>query len=423
MKKVLIITYYWPPAGGPGVQRILKFAKYLPELGWQPIILTVENGEYPASDNSLKREIPDSCIVYRTKSLEPGLIYKKFIGMKANYKIPVAVLTEKNLSWKKRLANWIRLNLIIPDAKIGWKSFAVKEGKKIINKHKPDIIFSSSPPPTVHLIARKLAKWSKLRWISDFRDPWTKIHYYRGFTKNYFAQRLDLALEKSVLDYASKICAVNRGFFDYVDQKKFIQLTNGFDSNELTVVKKNNANLKFTIVYSGALKTRQYVGTFFDILKNLSLRIQFEIIGNVDPQVRLMMEEKQLPHDVVYHGFQSHNKVIEAIYNSDLLLLIIGKSDISHQIYSTKLFEYLMVKKPILAYGPINGAADNLIKTTSAGKLFDYDDIDGPKKFISEHYQSWEKNISYSGFKKKEIEKYERKELTNKLVKIFEELL
>jgi hypothetical protein len=158
MKKVLIITYYWPPAGGPGVQRVLKFAKYLPEFGWQPLVLTVKNGEYPAYDKSLKNDIPPECKVYTTKSIEPFKLYKKFTGMAENEAIPVATLTENKKNWKKRLAYWIRLNLFIPDAKIGWIPFAVKAGKKIIQEEKPDIILSSSPPPTVHLIAKKLAK-------------------------------------------------------------------------------------------------------------------------------------------------------------------------------------------------------------------------------------------------------------------------
>src|SRR6056297_643237 len=153
MKKVLIITYYWPPSGGPGVQRVLKFAKYLPEFGWQPIILTVKNGEYPAHDESLRKDIPESCKVYKTPALEPFSLYKKFTGMAEDERIPTAALTEKKTNWKKKVAHWIRLNLFIPDAKIGWIPYAVKAGKHIIQKENPDTIFSSSPPPTVNLIA------------------------------------------------------------------------------------------------------------------------------------------------------------------------------------------------------------------------------------------------------------------------------
>ncbi|MDA3871426.1 MAG: glycosyl transferase family 1, partial [Candidatus Marinimicrobia bacterium] len=171
MKKVLIITYYWPPAGGPGVQRVLKFAKYLPQFGWQPIILTVKNGEYSAIDESLIKEIPKECIVYKTKTFEPYNLYKKFVGKKKDEKLPTYILnTNKNDNLNNKIAKWIRANLFIPDARIGWISHIVREGMKIIEKENPDIIFSSSPPHSLQIGAKKLAKKSGLKWVADFRD-------------------------------------------------------------------------------------------------------------------------------------------------------------------------------------------------------------------------------------------------------------
>jgi hypothetical protein len=191
MKKVLIITYYWPPAGGPGVQRVLKFVKYLPELGWQPLVLTVKKGEYPAIDETLAKNIPPECKVFKTNIFEPSDLYKRFLGMDDKAKIPTAVLADNNPGLKKQIANLIRLNFFIPDAKIGWKKFAVEEGLKIIETEKPDLIFSSSPPPTVHLIAKKLAAKTNLKWVADFRDPWTDIHYYEKQPRLFFAKYLD----------------------------------------------------------------------------------------------------------------------------------------------------------------------------------------------------------------------------------------
>ncbi|MCK4715587.1 MAG: glycosyltransferase, partial [Candidatus Marinimicrobia bacterium] len=219
MKKVLIITYYWPPAGGPGVQRVLKFAKYLPEFGWQPIILTVKNGEYPAIDNSLQKEIPANCKVYNTFSIEPNFVYKKFTGMGSDEKIPTAVLAAENTNWKKRLANWIRLNLFIPDAKIGWIPFAVRKGKKIIKAEKPDIIFSSSPPPTVHLIARKLAKWSGIKWVADFRDPWTDIYHYNDVKRSAWSLNRDKDKEKEIVTSADEIITVSQNVAELLNEK------------------------------------------------------------------------------------------------------------------------------------------------------------------------------------------------------------
>ena len=219
LKKVLIITYYWPPAGGPGVQRVLKFAKYLPEFGWQPIILTVENGEYPAIDESLLKEIPQGIKVYKTKSFEPFTIYRKFFSDKKNQPIPVGILAQSGGSLKKRIANFIRLNFIIPDAKIGWKFSAVKEGQKIIDLEKPDLIFSSSPPPTTHLIAKTLAKRNKIKWIADLRDPWSKIHYYQN-NRLAIANKLDERIEHKTLSASNKVITVSENFAKLISVEK-----------------------------------------------------------------------------------------------------------------------------------------------------------------------------------------------------------
>ena len=163
MKKVLIITYYWPPAGGAGVQRALKFVKYLPQFGWEPIVLTVEKSDSPVDDISLLNDIPNGTKVYKTKSLEPFELYKKFTGKKSDSKIPSDVLLDtKNASLKDKLSKWIRLNVFIPDAKIGWKKYAVKKGLEIIKHEKIDVIFTTSPPQTVSLIGLELSKQERV---------------------------------------------------------------------------------------------------------------------------------------------------------------------------------------------------------------------------------------------------------------------
>ena len=197
MKKVLIITYYWPPAGGAGVQRALKFVKYLPQFGWEPIVLTVENPDSPTEDLSLLEDIPKECKVYKTKSLEPFEVYKKFTGRKSNEKIPGDILLKSdNVSLKDKLAKWVRVNLFIPDAKIGWKKYAVKKGSEIIRTENIDLIFTTSPPQTVALIGRKLAKLTGVKWIADFRDPWMEIVYYQNLNRSKITKAIDTSLEK-----------------------------------------------------------------------------------------------------------------------------------------------------------------------------------------------------------------------------------
>ena len=390
MAKVLIITYYWPPAGGPGVQRALKFSKYLPDFGWQPIILTVENGEFPAIDPTLEKEVSSACRIYRTKIFHPHLYYKKFVGMQEDEKIPIAVLTEEETSWKKRIANWLRSNLFVPDARVGWLPFAVKEGKKIINNEKPQIIFSTSPPPTVHLIASKLAKWSGIKWVADFRDPWTNIYHYDKVSKNIISRMIDKRLEKNVLKRADKITSVNQDFFrNSVGLNKIIQITNGYDSADMEkIVKKKTANTKFIIRYMGSLKIRQYVDSFFAILNELSeneeykRNIQFELIGYVDPVVLRYIEDKNILIKIKTYGYLNHDKAIELAANADILLLLVAKSPNSNLFVSGKLFEYIMVQKPLLAFGPLNGSSDNIIKKFS-------------EKNKSEYSENIRKNIYY----------------------------
>ena len=205
MKKVLIITYYWPPLGGAGVQRVLKFAKYLPEFGWQPIVLTVENGDAPVIDKSLFTDIPKECKIYKTKAFQPYNIYKKFTSKPADEKIPSDVLIKKNNSLKEKLSNWIRLNVFLPDAKVGWIPFAFKEGLKIINKENIALIFSSSPPHTVQLIAKKLAKKTGLKLIADLRDPWMELIHYQANKRAFFAKFIESKLERGALDSAEEI--------------------------------------------------------------------------------------------------------------------------------------------------------------------------------------------------------------------------
>jgi glycosyltransferase involved in cell wall biosynthesis len=424
MKKVLIITYYWPPAGGPGVQRVLKFAKYLPEFGWQPIILTVQNGEYPAYDESLFADIPKECKVYKTPAIEPFALYKKFTGMNTDEAIPVATLTEKKTNWKKKLAHWIRLNLFIPDAKIGWIPYAVRAGKHIIRNEKPDIIFSSSPPPTVHLIARSLARWSRIKWVADFRDPWTEIYHYEKQKISNISSLLNTNMERSVLHKSNAVSVVSKAFFADIGSIPIRQIPNGFDESDINQSPKTHNEI-FTIRYMGSIKERQYVDNFFDILKELSCNkkfknsIKLEVIGNVFPNVRDKITEKAIKDiQITFLGYRDHIEALNLISNADALLFIIGKGSRGKFITTGKLFEYIMTKKPIIAIGPIDGEANKIIQATHTGQMFGYSDYENLKGFILTIYTMWQENASFN-CNNSIINNYTRRNLTEKLTKLF----
>lgn len=432
MKKVLIITYYWPPAGGPGVQRVLKFAKYLPEFGWQPIILTVKKGEYPAIDETLADDIPENCKVYKTKSLEPNFLYKKFTGMDSDMSVPVAVLAEKDVNWKKKIANWIRLNLFIPDAKIGWIPFAVKQGKEIIKKEKPDIIFSSSPPPTVHLIAMKLAKWSGIKWVADFRDPWTKIYHYNRSKKNKYSLLLDKKFEQQVVNSADNLVTVSNNIpslLRHDSKKNFAIIPNGYDEDDflgLNILEKFD---KFTMAYAGKMNNQQNPRNLWIALKqlkesnsNFAENFQILFMGNIAPDVIKEIKKYKLDSYCKFTGHIEHKNMIENILKSDVLLLLIPDTQDNKGIVTGKIFEYMRAGNFILGIGPKNGDAAKILDDTKTGKMFEYEDMEGIKKEIKRVFENWQKGTR-SEVNKEEIEKYSRRKLTHKLTEIFDSLI
>jgi len=432
-KKVLIITYYWPPAGGPGVQRVLKFAKYLPEFGWDPIILTVANGEYPAIDESLAKDIPEGCKVFKTKTLEPSTFYRKFTGMKQDEKIPVANLAQKNISWKKKLSNWVRLNLFIPDAKIGWIPYAVAQGKKIINEEKPDIIFSSSPPPTVHLIAKKLAKWSGLKWVADFRDPWTDIYHYDGVKRSAYALNKDLRLEKSVIAKATKTVVVSKHIGTYLLKDNFPNksveiITNGFDETDFKQAVQPEPNDSFTIAYAGKINNQQNPENFWKAISELknenqdfSLNLKILLMGNITDDVFNSIKSNNLDENLVDLGYVSHPEMIENISKSQVLLLLIPNTKKNLSIVPGKIFEYLATKKYIIGIGPRKGDSAEILADAQAGEMFEFSDYESLKLRILEHYKNWEKNIQPT-INEKALNNFSRLHLTKKLITVFENI-
>ncbi len=477
MKKVLIITYYWPPAGGPGVQRVLKFAKYLPEFGWQPIILTVENGEYPAIDNSLQDDIPSSCRVYKTFSLEPNLFYKKFTGMAVDEKIPTAILAAESTNWKKRLANWIRLNLFIPDAKIGWIPFAVRKGKKIIKAEKPDIIFSSSPPPTVHLIAKKLAKWSGVKWVADFRDPWTDIHYYENQNRNKAAKQFDSYLERVVLRDADKISCISQmdieeDFAKKTDPEKCVNIANGYDEADFRNIKPGEIkSKKFIILHIGAVgKERNPLNLFKAICKLADEKIitpetfTIRFIGHVDELALQSIKSENIEPFVDFIAYLPHSEALAQTMFADVMLLLVTQSEKNRRILPGKTFEYMRTGKPILALGPEKGEvarilsdtgcgvmidynssgdiylklleyiairnfvlgfcpkdgdAAEILAQTNTGRMFEFNEIQELRNEIKRQYKNRQKGLTQK-VNREEIMKYSRRKLTEKLVEVFE---
>ncbi len=433
MKKALIITYYWPPSGGPGVQRVLKFAKYLPHFGWEPIILTVKNGTYPAIDESLEKDIPKNCKVFKTKALEPNFLYRKFTGMKKGDKIPVANLAQKNISRKKKMANWVRLNLFIPDAKIGWIPYAVKQGKKIIEQEEPDLIFSSSPPPSVHLIAKRLAKWSGIKWVADFRDPWTDIYHYDGVKRSAYAKNKDLRLERKVVENADKMIVVSKHIGKYLLKQNLHQtatvITNGYDESDFEPIKNNSFGEFFTVSYAGKINNQQNPENFWKALsslknthKDFSKKLRIHLMGNITGDVLESIYALNLEENLIQPGYVSHPEMLVQLSYSEILLLLIPNTKKNLSIVPGKIFEYLAIQKFIIGIGPEKGDAADILNETKSGKMFEFGDFENVKNTILKQFHNWENGVSHT-FSQEVFAKYSRKALTKQLVTQFNEIL
>jgi hypothetical protein len=428
MKKVLIITYYWPPAGGAGVQRALKFAKYLPQFGWQPIILTVENPDCPVVDETLLNDIPKECKVYKTKALEPFDLYKKILGKDKSYKIPSDVITKStNLTLSEKISKWVRLNLFIPDAKIGWKHFAVKEGMKIIQDEKIDLIFATSPPHTIQLIAKKLAKLSKLKWVADFRDPWLEIVHYQNVKRNYFAKIIDNYFERGVLKNSHVLISISNDivnlFKSKIGEKKYFVIPNGFDESDFLQINKTKNN-KFTIAYTGVITKTRVPFAFLSAMNKLVYEdgienIKFVIAGKTCLEFSNAVERYNLKNFVEEKGFLPHHESTKILQSSDILLLIIDDVPNNKGFLTGKIFEYLGSKIPIFAIGPTNGNANEILKETNSGEMINYSDDRKGYELLKKMYNNFSENSFNYKF---EAEQYSRKNLTKSLSNIFDEI-
>jgi len=424
MKKVLIISYYWPPSGGPGVQRVLKFAKHLPEFGWQPIILTVKNGNFPSIDETLANEIPKECKVYKTDIFEPLNFYKTLTGNK-NSNIPTFVLSKSSKeSIAEKLSRWIRANLFIPDAKIGWAHYIVREGLKIISSEKPDLIFSSSPPHSLQIGAMRLAKKAGIPWVADFRDPWTDAFWQKDISRIFLSKLIDARFERLAFKSADKLVTVSQTIAKNISTSSkspaFI-IPNGFDAQDFHFSKISGEY--FSIVYTGTLGKDQSVIPLINTLNLLSeellSQIKIHFYGSFHERVIDEINSSPFRELFFINKSVTHEDSIKAMMNADSLLLIIPNVENNKGILTGKLFEYIATGNPIICFGPKDGDAAEIIFETNCGKTFDYKE--SASGFIAELVDSKKDNRRFTADENR-ISKYSRKNLTKELSDIFNEL-
>lgn len=431
MKTVLIIAYYFPPSGGPGVQRVLKNVRYLREFGWEPIVFTVADAHFPAKDETLFAQIPEDIKIYRSKIIEPYGAYKKITGKHTNVAVDVNVIKHESqkLTFKEKLAEFIRSTFFIPDARMLWQLTARKVLRQIISQHKIDAIYSSSPPYTCSLIAKWVKKRTDLPWVAGFRDPWTD--FLTSPKRWSIPKMIDRRLEKSVFQTAEAIeCAwegiikdaINK--YPELDISKFHHIPNGFDSADFPKWNYKRGD-KFVLTYAGSMYGRRNPKTLLKAINVLLShgkidrnKLNLRFIGRFGQDIIEEFNASGLIDIIEIIPYLPHDESIKKLIESDALLLVVDDAKESSEIVPGKVYEYIGVRKPVLALGPEDSAIAKLLVETNCGKIAHQSDIEKVAEIFLEYYTNWfyEKPIITPN--DDEINKYERRVLTEKLAEL-----
>jgi len=426
-KKVLIIAYYFPPLGGAGIQRSLKFVKYLPEFGWEPVILTVKKISYPAWDETLLQEIPNDAKIWRSGSLDPQRLV--YLFSKLSDLIPAKQKSGSGNQSADRLRflKWF----FIPDSKIGWFPLALGKGMRIVWKEKIDLIFSTSPPVTSHLLGYCLSRLSNKPLIVDFRDPWDLINQDYPSTLH---KRVSQVLKRRILNRSKGFTAVNRQIADellkeYPGLKSEI-ISNGFDSADFEGLNPKVSD-KFEIVYVGTFNRlhdpRPFLQAYSELLRgrqDFAQRTHFIRVGQVlDWDWNALLKENNLEKWVASIDYLPHRESLKYLLTATVLLLTTGGKKSSPFITTGKIFEYLAAGKPILAIVPQNGAAAQLLRENNSAIIVNPDDKDGIKRALVGWFEKYKSGTLEKGFPTPDLNQYERKYLTQKLAGFFNKCL
>jgi glycosyltransferase involved in cell wall biosynthesis len=415
MKKVLFITYFWPPSGKASLHWPLKMIKYLPDSGWQPYVLTVTEDTFTQKDESLLKEIDKNLSVIKTKSFEPFDIYKKFTGKaKDEQLIASETISRTNKSLAHRISIWIRMNLFIPDARIGWFFSAVIAGNNLLRKEKFDAIISIGPPHTSHVIGMRISKRNRIPLIPVFIDPWVDIAYYREFKRSHLTLAIDHYLEKSVMKNAASTIFVTRTMKDdYTNKYDFIKAKSevlywGFNEEDFNKVElKNRASDGDLIVHAGNIFDFQNPKNFWKMLKEeiengRKLRIKF--IGTVSPGIKEEIGKNCLMPYTEYIGFLPYDQLLNELSLATYLLVCATEK----RHVPGKLFEYMRTGKPIIAFGDDNEEVKRILAESNAGMIFNYNESG---KELFEKTPQLRTNLAA-------VEKFDRKNIAKELANI-----
>ena len=411
MKRVLVITYYWPPTGGSGVQRWVKFAKYLPALGWEPVIYTPENPEMTAVDRTLEKEISPDLEVIKRPIAEPYDLYRKLMGKSAETDLKkltaagsrdeVTPISSGKKSWKQRLSLWVRANVFVPDPRVTWVKPSVRFLKKYLKEHPVDAIVTTGPPQSMHLIGQRLHEALGVPWVPDFRDPWTRMYYLKHLPLTKASWNKLLKMEQGVLDGCTAVLTCTPMVqADYAARTKtpVEMITNGFDVKDFEILaeaisrklgSRQARNDNFVVTHTGLLAADGNPENLWRALANIAEtdpefkeRLQINLIGRVDKEVLESIKNVGLTPNTVLPGYLDHAATNEAQRSADILILPLRNDPDYAIILPGKLFEYLASRRPILGIGQTDGAMAGVLNETKSGITAEFDDIDTMQNFL-----------------------------------------
>lgn len=423
-RKILIITYYWPPAGGPGVQRWLKFVKYLPDFGIQPIVYIPENPTYPIVDEKLNREVSEKVIILKHKIFEPYQLASIFSKNKTKKISSGIIPNQKKQSFLDKTFLWIRGNLFIPDARVFWVKPSVSYLEEYIQKNNIDIIVTSGPPHSLHLIGLELKHKLNVKWFADFRDPWTTIGYHKSLRLSNYAARKHKELERQVLNSADTIIVTSKTTkkeFEAITIKPIAVITNGYDTE--TVVKQT-MDEKFSLAHIGSFLSDRNPRILWESLVEMinevpdfKSHLEIKLIGAVSQEVLETISQFGLNSYVNNLGYVSHDEAVAQQRKSQVLLLIEIDSIDTKSIIPGKLFEYMVSNRPIIAIGPDGSDFAEIIRDTNTGLFVNYSEKLQLKSVILDYYNQFlAGDLKSNGVN---LQKYSRKNLTADLVELF----
>lgn len=431
MKRVLLVSYYFPPSGGSGVQRPLKFVKYLPDYGWEATILTVDPqyAAYSDLDPTMQLDVPEQMRIIKTKARDPYALYSRLMGRRKKDSVGVGFVDTRKIGSREKVARWIRGNIFIPDARVGWIPFAVKAARQELKTRSYDALFTTGPPHSTHLIGLRIRRSVHIPWIVDLRDAWPSDSYAHLIPTTAFAEAIDGRRRSAVFEKSDRITAVSKtiasGAARLTDTPVRI-VANGFDESDFTTIHPSLSK-KFTIVFAGHMPDEQNPESLWTVIKKKTENgdwneLHIHLVGNISGEVRRSIDRLGLGLRVTFTPYVSHSEAIRWMCGASLLLLTINRVPNPDGIITGKLYEYLASGRPVLCIGPEGGDAAAVIQSSKAGKTFEHGDCEGIEDMIDRSYRSWYSGNPGVGADLTSAWPYSRKNQTGLLAHILEEI-